>query len=300
MDIQLESGTYVVAVSGGVDSMVLLDLLAQMQKKSATAEQATFQFIVAHYDHGIRENADFDRQLVQMMARQHGLQFVYDRGELGYGASEEAARNAGYDFLHKVRKAARAKAIVTAHHQDDLLETAMLNMMRGTGRRGLTSLKTTDTIIRPLLKVPKDDLISHAKARGLSWHEDVTNSDTRYRRNAIRHKVMPKVTPDHRRALLGHIERLHSLNQQIEESILHYLHLQTEARILDRQTFISLPHIVAREVMAGWLRHHGVNDYDKRTLERLVVAAKTLRPGQRTDVTRNKFLVIHKQKLALE
>src|SRR5438132_889977 len=127
MDIALEPGTYIVAVSGGVDSMVLLDLLRTKPE---------LKLIVAHYDHGMRPNSTADRQLVQAVSKHHGLTFIYDQGKLG-NASEATARRARYDFLHQVREASQARAIITAHHQDDLLETAILNILRGTGRRGL-------------------------------------------------------------------------------------------------------------------------------------------------------------------
>jgi len=290
MDIVVEPGTYVVAVSGGVDSMVLLDLLRQ---------QSDIKLVVAHYDHGIRDDSDLDRQLVQQVTKKHGLPFVYDHGSLGAGASEATARSARYEFLHRVRQASGAKAIITAHHEDDLLETAVLNMLRGTGRRGLTSLGSSDTVLRPLLHIPKTELITYARQQELPWNEDSTNIDTQYTRNAVRHQIMPRFAAEHRQEMTTHIRRLHEVSHELEHQLEHYLHLQTEAKTLDRADFIRLPHIVAREVMAAWLRHNGTTNYDKRTLERLVVAAKTFRPGQRTDISRNKFLVVHKQKLAL-
>src|SRR4051812_28994279 len=100
------AGRYVVAVSGGVDSMVLLDLLAR---------QPDLQLTVAHLDHGIREDSIKDRQLVQQVAQTHGLPFVYNRVELGAGTSEAAARQARYEFLHQVRRNSLAQAIITAH-----------------------------------------------------------------------------------------------------------------------------------------------------------------------------------------
>jgi tRNA(Ile)-lysidine synthase len=291
MDIVVEPGTYVVAVSGGVDSMVLLELLRQ---------KPDIKLVIAHYDHGIRDDSDLDRQLVQQVAKKHGLPFVYDHGNLGLTASEAKARTARYEFLHRIRQASGARAIITAHHEDDLLETALLNMLRGTGRRGLTSLQSFGMVLRPLLHVPKAELIAYAQEQQLPWHEDNTNVDERYARNTVRHQIVSRLAPEQRQGLATHIRRLHEINHELERQLEHYLHLQTASKTLDRQDFIRLPHIVAREVMAAWLRHNGIANYDKRTLERLVVAAKTFRPGQRTDVTRNRFLSIHKQKLALE
>jgi tRNA(Ile)-lysidine synthetase-like protein len=131
MKIQLPKGRYVVAVSGGVDSVVLLDALSKLPN---------LELVVAHLDHGIREDSIEDRRFVASLAASYGLVFEYGEGRLGSGASEATAREARYNFLRGVKMKHDAKAIITAHHQDDLIETAILNMLRGTGRKGLTSL----------------------------------------------------------------------------------------------------------------------------------------------------------------
>lgn len=289
MNITLEPGTYVVAVSGGVDSMVLLDLLKA---------HSDLKLIVAHYDHGIRHDSDVDRKLVQDAAKQHGLNFVYDEGNLG-DVSEAAARKARYDFLHRVRQASGARAIITAHHQDDLLETAIMNLLRGTGRKGLTSLKSTDVIKRPLINMTKQQLIDYAKQNDLNWREDITNQDTKYQRNYIRHNIIPKLSATHRQMLLGIINSLHDVNQEIDSHLTAQLHIQPAINKLDRHWFIMLPHNVAREVMATWLRRHKVKDITTKMLERLIIAAKTLKPGQKVDIDKQHILEIKGQLLAL-
>ncbi|MDB5186121.1 MAG: hypothetical protein JWL85_644 [Candidatus Saccharibacteria bacterium] len=290
MDATLKPGRYVVAVSGGVDSMVLLDILRRIPD---------IQLIVAHYDHGIRYDSSQDRRLVQSIAKQYGLTFLYDEGNLGPDASEAVARKARYEFLHKVRNASRANGIITAHHQDDLLETAILNLLRGTGRRGLSSLKSTDIMKRPLLHVPKHRLINYAQGNNLIWHEDSTNSDTRYTRNYIRHVLLPKFSPNDREKLLQHINRMHELNAEIDHHLTNHLHVQPAVHMHERRSFIALPHKVAAEVLAAWLRKHGVRDFDRKTIERLIVAAKTFKPGQAADVDKRYLLRIGKDDLAL-
>src|SRR5437764_343012 len=132
MDVVLpKPGKYVVAVSGGVDSVALLDMLARSDD---------LKLVVAHFDHGIRKDSAKDRKFVEDLAKNYDLPFVYEEGHLGSGTSEAVARGARYDFLHRVKKSHGAQAIITAHHQDDVLETAIINLLRGTGRKGLTSL----------------------------------------------------------------------------------------------------------------------------------------------------------------
>jgi tRNA(Ile)-lysidine synthase len=319
MKIELAAGKYVVAVSGGVDSVVLLDILAkqsdstsnstivnqsysqQPKKTIRLSDYKTMGLVVAHFDHGIREDSGKDREFVQKLAEQYGLQFEYGEGRLGAGASEAAARTARYEFLRRVQEETGAQAIVTAHHQDDVLETAVINLLRGTGRRGLSSLKTTGTVNRPMLHVPKKEIIAHARAEQLTWREDSTNQNTRYLRNHIRHNIMPHFTASQRQQLLSEIALLGSLNQQIDQAINELIphFVREQLSHIERKTFIGLPHAVAREVMAAWLRGQGIKDYDTKTLERLVVVAKTYRVGKRADVNGRYSLEVGKSHLAL-
>jgi len=300
MDVDIEPGTYVVAVSGGVDSMTLLDILHHKISNSGV-RPLKWKLLVAHFEHGVREDSDEDLRLVQGTAAHYGLQFVYDRGHLGVGASEDTARKARYDFLRQVRRASGAQAIITAHHQDDVLETAIHNMLRGTGWRGLVSLRSRPGISRPLLHVPKADLIAYAKDQGLVWREDSTNNDLRYRRNYIRHQMLPKFVEAHKSEdLLQHIHKIYANHDEINQHLINYLHVQPGFSRLDRHYFIMLSHSVAREVLATWLRRHGVADVTGKTLERLVAAAKTFPSGRLADVDKKYALYVGGKDLALQ
>lgn len=290
MEMELPTGHYVVAVSGGVDSVVLLDMLARRPNLTLT---------VAHFDHGIRDDSHDDREYVRALAASYGLPYVVCQGRLGAQASEATARAARYKFLHATRQHRGADAIITAHHQDDLLETIILNLLRGTGRRGLSSLKSGDVVLRPLLHQPKKELLRYASEQGLRWREDSTNSDTRYLRNYIRHNIMPRLAETDREQLLGLSRHTAALNDLIARQVGDYLHLQPAARTLDRHAFIMLPHVVAREVLAEWLRIHTDVELSRRMLERLVQAAKTGRSGSKIDVNGDFWLEIGRTQLAL-
>ncbi|HET7827717.1 MAG TPA: tRNA lysidine(34) synthetase TilS, partial [Candidatus Saccharimonadales bacterium] len=176
MKIEVPSGKYVLAVSGGVDSMTLLDLLSNL---------SGVDFIIAHFNHGTREDSDLDEALVTAAAGRYGRLLEIGRGGLGPKASEDTARRARYAFLEAIRQKHGAKKIITAHHQDDLIETALLNILRGTGRRGLSAMADNPDVLRPLLNISKSEIISYVRRQKLAWREDSTNQDTDYLRNYI-------------------------------------------------------------------------------------------------------------------
>lgn len=303
MQIDLPAGKYVVAVSGGVDSVVLLHLLVQKMNAERRMKNggvsSPLALVVAHFDHGIRSDSNEDQKLVRALAEKYGLPYVTASGNLGAGASEAVAREARYNFLHQVRVASGADAVVTAHHQDDAIETAVLNMLRGTGRRGLSSLKSTDVVKRPLLHAPKKQLRDYAAANGLVWREDSTNTDEAYLRNYVRGRIAPRLGGEGREQLLQIMQHAHALNQEIERHIVNYLHMQPGLKVLDRHAFILLPHGVAREVLAEWLRARTSVEVNKKMLERLVAIAKTGKAGSKTDIDAEHWLEISRKLLAL-
>jgi len=270
--------------------MVLLDLLAKLPD---------IKSIVAHYDHGIRPDSKADRLFVKKMAKAYGLPFVYDQGKLGPKASEAEARVARYSFLEKTRQASGARAVVTAHHQDDQLETAFINTIRGTGRRGITALRNRPTMMRPLLNIPKRELVAHAQSNGLKWREDSTNQDTRYLRNSIRLKILPLLAQTDLDQLTSGLRELSVTNDQIDKLLINHLHTQTTAGQLDRYWFNMLPHMVATEIMSIWLRSHGIANLDKKRIEMLTTKARILPDGKSIVMDSSHSIKVGKRQLAL-
>ncbi len=184
---------FVVAVSGGVDSVVLLDIMAKRCKVTPC------KLVVAHFDHGIRSDSHLDAEFVKNLAYKYGLEFVMKREELGPGASEEKARDQRYAFLRSVVKKYGA-FLATAHHDDDVIESIAINLSRGTGWRGLAVLDSD--VIRPLMGMNKNETLAYAKKYGLKWREDSTNKTDNYLRNRIRRQVI-KLDDDVKRQLLA-------------------------------------------------------------------------------------------------
>jgi tRNA(Ile)-lysidine synthase len=282
-----------VAVSGGVDSMALLHYLAQ-----ANQTKPRWELIMAHLNHGIRPDAAEDQKLVEQVARQYDLPFETETLQLGQRASEATAREARYAFLERVKDEHQAIAIVTAHQQDDVLETAIINLSRGTGRKGLSSLGNRPGIVRPLLAVPKQAILEYAQQNGIRWREDSTNREDKYLRNYIRNNVIIRLADTDRQQLLNLIENQAITNEEIDTLLVKYLHEQGKG--IERYWFNQLPHNLAKEYMASWLRHHGVRDFDRRLLERLAIYAKTGQPNTEIDVVKTMKLKITRDSLALD
>lgn len=176
----------VLAVSGGVDSMVMLDLVCRDNNYSSG------EIMVAHFDHGIRENSAEDAEFVRRKAAEYGMECVIGKAELGAGTSEATAREARYQFLREVAMKYGPAEIWTAHHLDDLVESVAINVLRGTGWRGLAVLDSPG-IVRPFLEpgkvMDKQAILNYAGKHGLEFREDQTNNSERYLRNRVREKL---------------------------------------------------------------------------------------------------------------
>jgi tRNA(Ile)-lysidine synthetase-like protein len=307
MKIDLPGGRYVVAVSGGVDSVVLLHMLAGQRAKdkgqirtNSTLNPQPSALIIAHFDHGIRLDSVEDRKLVQKLAKQYGLPFVYDRAELGAGASEATAREARYAFLAKVKQATGADAIITAHHEDDVLETIIINWLRGTKSRGLSSLRSSQLVRRPLLGMTKKQIRAYARSHNLAWREDSTNADETYLRNYIRKHVVTKLDEKARAKLLEHSAKAAELNDAITGLVGEYLQRHTTSQSIDRLAYRELPKEVAREVLAEWLRRNTSIGVTTKLILRLDTAVRTGRNGSQVDIAKGNSLHLERSDALLQ
>lgn len=254
--------TYIVAVSGGVDSVSLLHMLHQV---------GGHQIVVAHFDHGIRPESAEDAMFVEDLADRYGYEFEMARVQLGPDASEDLARQQRYKFLRQVAEKHGGK-IVTAHHGDDVVETVAINLKRGTGWRGLATHGSED-IVRPLLKYTKAELLAYAKRHNLEWHEDSTNHDEAYLRNRLRKRAQ-KLSADEKRQILALRDHQLEAKRLIE---LEVKQLIGEGPSYLRYFFTHIPKKVAVECLRG--ATHG--RLTRPQLERALLMVKTAQPGVR-------------------
>lgn len=213
---------FVLAVSGGLDSVVLLDLAAAAYPKE--------RLTVAHFDHRCRPESAEDWAFVEGLARRAGLRCIAAASRESGPRSEARLREERLAFLESVDETAW---ILTAHHADDQLETFLMRLLRGTGLRGLSGIPPRrGRFVRPLLRIPRCELARHAALRGLEFREDPSNRASDYLRNRVRHGVVPELkalAADHggEAALLARVAALCEEIRQTEQSRLDAL----EARL---------------------------------------------------------------------
>lgn len=220
----------VVAVSGGVDSMVLLSLFLEYHQRE--------HIIVAHFDHSLRGDAsDSDHIFVEDFCRENNICFVSEKCDIDAlskatrSSLESAGREARYEFLMRVCRNHSARLLSTAHHLDDRIETALFNLIRGTkldGIHALSEIHTREaiTLLRPLIRVTKDTIRAFAEENGIPFREDSTNGDTLYLRNHIRHVILPEfraINPHAPRSLEHFITYTEEVSAFIEERVRAWL-----------------------------------------------------------------------------
>ena len=260
---------YILAVSGGVDSVVLLDMVARRRPGP---------LLVAHFDHGIRPTSAEDAKFVGQLAAQYQLPYISQREALGRSASEATARHHRYAFLHQLA-AQYGGTLMTAHHLDDVVETIALNLQRGTRWRGLAGL-SDPRISRPLIGRTKQQLYAYALAHRLEWIEDETNHSARYTRNRLR-SLLQQV-PDQQRRQLYH---LWHAQRQVRRQIQQLLGEWDDAQLASRYFYIMLPPEVAREIIYETVHRRTGVSLLAAQVERLLLAIKTGRPGTTWQIT---------------
>jgi tRNA(Ile)-lysidine synthase len=219
---------FILAVSGGVDSVVLVDLFAK----------TNLDFVIAHCNFKLRgEESERDEQFVKALAVKYAKEIFIKCFDTKTYADEHkvsiqvAARDLRYNWFAELQSTVsnqRLTAIVTGHHQNDNIETVLINFFRGTGIQGLTGINSFDSerkILRPLLLFKKEELLQYATDNSLTFVEDSSNTTNKYTRNNFRNQIIPLVKqhfPSAEENLLNNIQRLHEVELLYNESVEKY------------------------------------------------------------------------------
>jgi tRNA(Ile)-lysidine synthetase-like protein len=185
--------TLILAISGGIDSMVMLDHFIKLKN------EMNLNLIIGHVDHQKRKNSKKDLALVKEIAKEYDIPFVLHKlehnDEINFHQDAHVKR---YDFFYKVAKSYKADKIALAHHLDDLAETIMMRLVRGTSFEGYRGILETAhyrdiQVIRPMLNIDKREIIEYQKENKIRYRKDESNDSDDYTRNRFRHKIMPEL-----------------------------------------------------------------------------------------------------------
>ncbi|WDF46516.1 tRNA lysidine(34) synthetase TilS [Chryseobacterium sp. KACC 21268] len=257
---QSQQKTYLLAVSGGVDSMVLADLFQVSRVK----------FQVAHINYHLRnEDSKLDQKLVSDFCERYSIPFhlyeVSAKDQKPENSIQNWARELRYQFFRKIQKEQNLEYLVTAHHLNDQLETFIINLSKASGIKGLSGIPANENnIIRPLLNFSKDEIYEFAKENKIEFREDVSNQKTDYLRNKVRHNVVPELEKINNNLLKNFSKSIEILNQTkdvlndlVNEKINGFkTNIETGQTIIDKEKFSKESDLIRFEI----LKRFGFND----------------------------------------
>lgn len=213
-NIICEGDNIVAGISGGPDSMFLLELLVALKQKIA------FNIYVAHINHGIREEAKEDEALVEKYCDKCKIPFFVLHADVLQMAKDEkqsteaCGRNVRYNFFKEIMQKTGSKKLAVAHNMGDNAETVLLNILRGSGIDGLIAMQyeaysniVGGTVIRPILGIPKPDIVKYLEENNISYAVDITNLSCDYTRNKIRNRLIPELQNEYNPNIIQTLNR---------------------------------------------------------------------------------------------
>lgn len=266
---------HLVGVSGGRDSVVLLSQLVAAGYRKLT---------VCHLNHRLRKkSSDADARFVERLANQHNFDFALgtanvrqlaDRNKMSV---ETAARAARYQFFVQVAQATRCRTIFLAHHADDAVETFLINLFRGAGASGLVALREISkhrigkaqlTVVRPLLRIWRNDIDQYVERHRLKFREDASNRDLRPVRNRIRRRIIPYLEKTFGRSVRQNLWRTANILAE-EDAFFELMLPNLERTALAVKPLRKMPLAVQRRVLRKWLQLAAVREIGFDVIERV-------------------------------
>ena len=237
----------VLGVSGGPDSITMLDILLKIQQEKLIA----FDMVVAHVNHMIREEANEDEEFVKKYCMKNNIQFfsksidVQKIANTNKISTEEAGRNARYDFFDEVLQKINGNKIAIAHNKNDKVETMMMNALRGCGIQGLKGIEPIrGKYIRPLIECERKEIEDYCKENNIEPRIDKTNFENVYTRNKIRNIVIPYIQQEFNPNIIETMDRLSHLVTEQETYIQKQVADAYKEIVLEEEIDSDNPYIV--------------------------------------------------------
>lgn len=218
----IENGNnIVIGVSGGPDSMALLNILISLKKD----EKLNYEITVAHINHGIRIEAEEETKYVENFCKENKIPCFIKREKVEELAkkqkigTEEAGRKLRYSFFEEVAKKVNATKIATAHNANDNAETILMNLIRGSGTSGLKGIeaKRDNKYIRPLIECTRKEIEDYCKAKKLEPKQDKSNSENIYTRNKVRNILLPLIESEFNPNIISSLNRMSQIVKEENE-----------------------------------------------------------------------------------
>jgi tRNA(Ile)-lysidine synthase len=255
-----QQNKYLLAISGGVDSVVLAKAFKELN----------LTFELAHCNFKLRgAESDEDQQFVEALATDLQVPLHLKICDLSQTNDniQLAAREARYQWFRDLKSAKNFDFIVTAHHLDDSIESFFLNLQRGTGLKGLLGIQNTEEILRPMLSVPREEIEAFARYNKLNWREDSSNQSDKYQRNFIRHQIIPKLKANQPAFYQNFLKTFRFLNQS-HAVVEDWFQLQSQQLIeknneVEKLAIADLNHIKQPDLfLFHWLSPYGFRDFE--------------------------------------
>jgi hypoxanthine phosphoribosyltransferase len=252
---------YLVAVSGGADSMALLDILFKRG----------FKLHIAHVNYKTRVSSDFEQELVEKYAHKYKIPItILVAPKHREGNFEEFARNVRYDFFASTAKKVKARGVFVGHHKDDLLETYLIQKRRGGivsfyGLKDKTDIKGL-TVIRPLLHLDKEQIIEYCLKHSIPYHDDESNLSNKYLRNRIRHNIVDKMSRLEKEEMLAKINKENEVLYKIDQRCLKNMKECVTNNVIDLKCFKKLNQEDAFYLLNKYIRIN--TNYEKINLSK--------------------------------
>ena len=284
-----EGSSVLCAVSGGADSMCLLHWL------NSVKDTCSLRLAAAHYNHRLRgAESDRDEEFVRARCREWNIPLICGAGDvaaqaeqLGQGL-EETAREMRYAFLQSAAEQSGAELIAVAHNADDNAETMLLHLIRGSGLTGLTGMRPRrDNLVRPLLTTTRAAIEEYCAVHGVSYVEDTTNADDSYRRNRVRHRIIPEMTALNPRFVENSVKMLERLWEDEDYLISQTNHIYLSARrdgnriVIPAGVIADLPWALAPRAVRRLLAQAGLENCSAAHLESVTALCRGEDPSAR-------------------
>ena len=290
------NSTIIIATSGGPDSMVLLNLLSTVKKEK------NLKLVCAHVNHKLRKESDSEAEMVKKYCEKEKITFEYITIDEYKGNTENYAREKRYDFFEQLIKKYNAPYLLTAHHGDDLIETIIMRLIRGSSLKGYSGFsevteKHNYKIIRPLITKTKSDLLKYADDNHIPYALDKTNDSDVFTRNRIRKYILPKLKDENKNIHLKFLEFSKTLNEtedyfnQILENIIPNIYQNKKINV---QLFLNQHTQIQKKIIHYILNktyQNNISAITDKHVSNILNVLKNNKPNQKINLPYNKVFI---------